>query len=399
MGDLSDLLANQARPPVAAKHPDGWQPGIVWDGQQGTVTTAPTEREPDPAMWAELIADWGLDPDHHRIVGDTIQFRGWDAAVGGGETRRMRYYRATVARRSDVVERADVAELVKLIGRKPVRAVTDTDHPALVVSVNDWQIGKGEGGGSAATVERINAATDGVRRRLRELTKLGRRPSRVVLANTGDLVEQTSGHYPSQAFTTDLNLREQLRVARRLLFALMDGCVTDGYAVTVTAVPCNHGENRGVSGKAQTTPDDNASLTIVEGIEEACATNPDRYGAVEFAYARDETLTIDVCGVNVGMTHGHKIPGSGSAAAKVEKWWTGQVMGSQPIAAADLLLTSHLHHLQVSEETGRTVIVAPAIDGGSHWYTAATGRSSPPGMLTLTIGDAHPRGWGDLHIC
>ncbi|MBK7048279.1 MAG: hypothetical protein IPH48_17630 [bacterium] len=102
--------------------------------------------------------------------------------------------------------------------------------------------------------------------------------------------------------------------------------------------------------------------------------------------------------MNVGMTHGHQVRGSGSAAAKVEKWWQGQIMGTQPVAAADLLMTAHLHHLQLSEETGRTVIIAPAIDGGSYWYTSATGRSSPRGMLTLTVGDAHHRGWGDLEV-
>ena len=122
-------------------------------------------------------------------------------------------------------------------------------------------------------------------------------------------------------------------------------------------------------------------------------------------------LVLDVAGVNVGLTHGHQIgggrrAGSGSSkgAASVEKWWEGQIMGNgrggcNAIASADLLLTAHRHHLQISEETGRTVMMAPAIDGGSYWYTSTTGRCSPPGMLTMTIGSAHVRGWGDLEIC
>ena len=360
-------------------------------------------------MWAELIADWGLDPTRHRIVDGSAQFRGWDAPIGGGEVRRLRYYRATIVEATAAVDRADVDQLVKAAMRKTPprnRCAIDSDNPAFIVSLNDWQIGKGEGGGTPATVDRIVASWDRARGRLRELTKLGRRPSRVVLANTGDLVEAVSGHYPSQPFTVDLNGREQLRVARRLLFRMVDDCVTDGYGVTVTAVPCNHGENRNGNGKAQTTPDDNASLTIVEGLEEACAANPDRYSGVDFAYARDLTMVLDVAGVNVGLTHGHQIggarrTGSGSArgAAAVEKWWEGQIMGCHPIAAADLILTAHRHHLQVSEETGRTVMMAPAIDGGSYWFTSTTGRTSPPGMLTLTIGAGHLRGWGDLEVC
>lgn len=253
-------------------------------------------------------------------------------------------------------------------------------------------------GGTPETVEQLLISFAAARQRLRELTKLKRRPSMIVLANTGDLVEAVSGHYPSQAFIVDLNAREQLRVARRLLFRMVDELVSDGYRVIVTAVPCNHGENRNGSGKAQTTPDDNASLTIVEGIEEACMANPQRYGDVSFAYAEDLTMVIDVCGVNLGLTHGHQIKGAGSGAASVEKWWQGQIMGCQPIASADIMLTAHRHHFQISEETGRTVIMAPSMDGGSYWYTSTTGRSAPRGMLMVSIGDAYDRGWAELCI-
>lgn len=253
-------------------------------------------------------------------------------------------------------------------------------------------------GGTPEMIDRLLISFAAVRARLRELTRLKRRPSMIVLANTGDLVEAVSGHYPSQPFIVDLNGREQLRVARRLLFRMVDELVSDGYRVLVTAVPCNHGENRNASGKAQTTPDDNASLTIVEGIEEACMANPDRYEGVSFAYAKDLTMVIDVSGVNLGLTHGHQIKGAGSGAASVEKWWQGQIMGCQPIASADILLTAHRHHFQISEETGRTVMLAPAMDGGSYWFTSTTGRSAPRGMLMVSIGDTYDRGWAELCI-
>lgn len=403
MARLSDLIEQERQAAPAAKAPKGWEPGCTWDPSrgEGEITTAGLDTEPTDLVWAELIKDWGLDPTRHQVVEGSVQVRGWDANVGKGEIKRLRYYRARIVDR--LSQPADVDELVKAAGRKrPRKAGTVTsEHPALVVSLNDWQVGKaGPDGSSEATVDFLVEAWDRVLVRLSELSKLGRRPSRVVLANTGDLVEGTSGHYPSQAFTVDLNLREQLRVVRRLLFRMVDDLVSLGYPVTLTAVPCNHGENRNGDGKAYTTPDDNHSLTVVEGVQEACNANPDRYTDVTFAYAQDLTLVLDVCGVNVGMTHGHQVRGgAASAAAKIEKWWQGQIMGCQPIASADMMLTAHLHHLQISEETGRTVIVAPAADGGSHWFSSATGKNSPRGMLTLTIGDAHPRGWGDLCVC
>src|SRR5690625_7809823 len=82
------------------------------------------------------------------------------------------------------------------------------------------------------------------------------------------------------------------------------------------------------------------------------------------------------------MTHGHQMRGSANAAgtAVAAKWWEGQIMGTQPIANADMLMTAHRHYLEVSEMTGRTIIQAPAFDGGSFWYTSATGRNSPRGL-------------------
>jgi len=42
---------------------------------------------------------------------------------------------------------------------------------------------------------------------------------------------------------------------------------------------------------------------------------------------------------------------------------------------------------------------APAMDGGSSWWTDMSGQNSPAGLLTLGIGTGYgPRGWGDLHI-
>ncbi len=409
MGALADMLAQPPRPAIITRPPKGWEPGVHDTGDRITITTDPLEAEPDPQVWAELVADWGIDPDRYVIVPGTMQFRGWDAAVGNGNVQRLRYYRVTLVERPQQGQRADVDELCSMAAkRKPARAgVVETTNPAAVISANDWQLGKGEGGGTEATVDHLVGSFDAWRQHRRWLAKTGRRPSSAVIANTGDLTERVQGHYPSQPFTVDLNDREQQKVARSLLMRLVDDAVDDGYPALVTAVPCNHGENRNGNGKAITTADDNMSLILVESIEEACRANPDRYVAVSFAYAADHVLAVPIAGVNVAMTHGHQI-GSGrrrasttaTGAAVVEKWWADQAFGDREnvMAHADILLTAHRHHLQISEETGRLVIVAPAADGGSYWYTSRTGRQSTRGVLTLTIGDDHPRGWGDLVI-
>jgi len=49
----------------------------------------------------------------------------------------------------------------------------------------------------------------------------------------------------------------------------------------------------------------------------------------------------------------------------------------------------------VKQSGARTHIQAPALDGGSQWFTEQAGVLAPAGMLTLTVGAA---GWDDLRV-
>lgn len=388
-----DVEAHESQ---SRRHPSGWEPGIAWSGDAGTITTPPMDSEPTGGVWTELVADWGLDPATTEVVPGSIQVRAWDTHDG----RRLRYYRAALQAKSNTGERADIEALCAIVmRRRSIIAPIITGERALLVALSDWQLGKGEGGGSAATTERICSAIDALPARLRELKRSGRAVSAVYLVGLGDLVEQCSGSYPAQAFTTDLDRREQLRLARRLILRAVDTVAPLVGRVVLAAVPGNHGENRNASGKAYTRTTDNDDLAVVEQVAEVLAANPARYGHVSTVLAESATLVLNVAGVPTAFAHGHKSGGGGHPAQRVEKWWQGQVMGRQPVADASLLLTGHYHHLIVSEGTGRTMVQVPAMDGGSEWFTDRTGQSSPAGMLTLGVGTAYgPRGWGDLAV-
>lgn len=396
---LSTALQRSVRrtPPA----PQGWEPGIAWNGSEGVLTTGPLEQDPDPALWSELIKDWDLDPSTTEVVPGTIQVRGWDANVGGGEIRRLRYYRATIRAKQRDDDRADVDALcAQIMSRRPRKRSTEvaTDL-SLVVPLSDWQIGKGEGGGTPAAVERIAAGLDAMADKVRDMTRRGRAPGAIYLLGMGDTVEQCDGHYAMQTFQTDLDRREQKRVARRLWTYAADIAAALAPRVVLAGVPGNHGENRR-DGKSFTTWTDNDDLAVIEETAEILAANPERYGHVTTVLARDLTLVLGVSGVNVGLAHGHQFGrGAGHAAGKAEKWWTGQIMGRQAVSEADILITGHLHHLVIAESTGRTHIQCPAQDGGSYWWTAQTGNNSPSGQLMFGVGTAYgPRGWGDLEI-
>lgn len=395
---LEESLKRSNRKPTPA--PSGWEPGIAWDGSEGTLTTGPLEQEPNLALWSELISDWNLDPDTTEIVPGTVQVRGWDANVGGGEVRRLRYYRATIRNRVSGGERVDVESLCREVTkRKPRKPASDADTGhSLVVPLSDWQIGKGEGGGTPASVDRIVAGIDAMTEKVKEMRRRGRAPEAIYLLGMGDTVEQCDGHYPSQEFTTDLDRREQKRVARRLWLRAVDVASALAPRVVIGGVPGNHGENRR-NGKAFTTVTDNDDLAVIEEVAEITSVNPERYGNVSAVLARDLVLVLGVSGVNVGLAHGHQFGNGGHPAVKAQKWWEGQIMGRQPVSDADILITGHFHHLVVAETSGRTHIQCPSQDGGSYWWTSMTGQNSPGGQLMLGVGTGYgPRGWGDLEV-
>lgn len=392
MKGIGDELASPTHKERRATHPKGWEPGYEQAGDSA-VGTAQFEDGADPSS-DELVAGFGLHPDEWAVVG-AVNCRRWQTYDG----RWLRYFKCDLVRRTRG-DRADVDALCAAAMRRRVKAppARTDDGWVSFVSLNDWQIGKGEGGGTAATVEWL-------RERFAMLDDLWRkdRPAEIHLGSTGDLSEGVTGHYASQAFTVDLDQREQDRVARRLLLALLDIAARRAPLVTVSGVPCNHGQNRNGAGKMHTTVSDNKTLTYVENVQEVAAANPDAYGHVRFLYPPDETLVADMAGVPVALNHGHSFGGGGALVA-ADKWWTGQIKGMLPAAGAVMLLTAHRHHLTVSEESGRTIMLAPACDGGSGWYTRTTGASSPRGLLTVKVGAGigNPlegeRCWDDLTI-
>jgi len=354
------------------------------------------DREPEQGVWAELIADWGLNPTETEVIEGSVQVRAWDTHDG----RRLRYYRATIRKATAGTDQPDIDALCRMIEKRRPTKIATTEAPrAVLCCLSDWQLGKGEGGGTEATIERILVAAAELVARIKELSKAGRPPATIYLVGLGDLVEQCSGHYPSQAFTTDLDRRSQMRLARRLILHYVDSVLPLAPRIVLGAVPGNHGENRNSSGKAYTTATDNDDLAVFEGVAEILAANPDRYGHVHTVLAESNTLVLDVAGVPVAFAHGHKANGGGHPAAKLEGWWKGQVMGRQPVADAAILITGHFHHLIVSETTGRTFMQVPAMDGGSEWWTDQTGQNSATGTLCLGVGEGYgARGWGDLIV-
>jgi len=383
-------LRNHDRP----QHPQGWEPGITWDGTTGEISSGALDTEPTDAIWQELVKDWGVG-GNVQIIPGSVQVRAWDAFVGG-EMVRMRYYRARLEPSISTEDRADIDALCALVekrGKAPAQAVENGDK-GLVVALSDWQAGKTDiNGGTPEFVERLMATFDRLELHAKKHRKV---IGAIYLVGLGDLIENCGEHYSAQTFSVDLDRREQCRLVRRLILNLVDRLVKLGVPIILGAVPGNHGENRR-GGKAFTNVfQDNDDLAVVEQVAEILAANSERYGRVSVptgAIAEDHTMTLDVMGVAVGFAHGHQIKGGAPT------WWVKQAHGRQEIGHADILVTGHYHHLAISESSGRTWMQSPAMDAGSRWYTAQSGASAPAGMLTFLAGEScGDRGWSDLAV-
>ena len=383
---FEEILAVQQEIEAAKRpkreHFEGWEPGVAWDGKQGTITSTamPADNAPD---WDTILRVWGLDPALFSVV-EPVLFNVW----GDPNGNLNRQWKGKVIQ-NRAPEGADFAALLDEVKRyKPKRVAALEGDVALVVALSDFQMGKGEGGGSAGIVSRFLIGITEVEARWRELVKLGRPLDKLVVVGLGDLFESCAGHYAMQTFQADLDRREQTTVLRRILVKALTHWATFAPRIIVAAVPGNHGENR-QNGKAFTNFGDNDDVAVMEQVAEIVRANP-AYDHISFVFPKNElTLTLDVNGTIVGLAHGHQVKGS------AESWWGKQAFGLQPIGDADILLTGHYHHLVVKQSGARTHFQAPALDGGSQWFTEQAGVVAPAGLLTITVGRY---GWDDLRV-
>jgi hypothetical protein len=400
-------FAKNAQSPAPAKHPSGWEPFVEERGDTAVAVSQPmTDANPDER---KLLDGWQLNPDEWRIVGP-VNCRRWqantpvivDGKTVGYEQTWLYYYKANLERIDPRRDSALAALMDEIRSHRPKKrgSVGSTDARAFGVCVADWQLGKNDGGGTNGIVARALRAIDAAAERQKDLRRIGRGSSALYVFGLGDLIENCGGYYEQQAFRVELNLRDQINVARRLIIKAIEHWAPMFDRVVVAAVGGNHGENRS-DGKSFTDFADNHDVGIFEQVADVIAMNAAAFGHVSFAIPKhDLTLTLDVCGTITALAHGHQFRRGSSQAQKAIEWWKGQAMGNTPVGDASLLLSAHYHQFIVQRMNTKTHIQCPSIEGASEWFHNTTGYmgKQPPGVLTLTIGAADPSGWGNLEI-
>jgi len=377
--DIGEALRVTTPTPTVRRqeHPTGFE--YEWDGNGGFIAKPLPEQ---PRTWDDLIREADLDPNEVEVVGDP-QIRGWDAAIGNGEIRRMRYFRINVRRKT---LKRDIDELVKAAkrsGRLESSAQADTTQ-AFLVALGDLQLGKMDGDGTEGTVERFLDKTSQAVKRYKRIAK----GSPAYLVHLGDCIEGFVSQGGANAWRTTLPLTEQVELYGRLLIEQIKAFAAVAPQIVVVGVPGNHDEaNRplhtyGDSWATFAVANARSALDLAGNYDHVTLHTP----------ARDElTLTLDVCGTVVGMAHGHQW-----RAGQATTWWAKQSHGRQPIGDADLLLSAHLHHLRI-EHTGsdKTWLQVPALESGSQWWKHRTGEWGQPGIVTALVGGGS---WSALEV-
>ncbi len=366
-----------------------WTPGVTWMGDEGTITTPPVEGETHPD-WSGVLRMWGLDPEHFAVV-EPVLFNVWGDTLG----ILNRQWKGKVVRKGRQ-ETADIDALIQEIKKHKPRERKEIEGGAsLVVCASDWQVGKRDGDGLKGLVGRWLQAIDDVELRLKELKKLGRPIDSITVLCLGDLVEGCDGHYDIQTFTVEVDRRDQVKIARRLLRDALIRWSKVVPSITVAAIGGNHGENR-KNGKAFTTLSDNDDVALVESVAEIFQANPEAYGHIKFAIPTDElSLTLEVHGKIIGITHGHLARSGAGTEAKLRRWIADQTLGRQRIGDCDILVTGHYHSFKLADWGGVKWIQAPALDGGSVWWRQSTGEIADVGVLTFLVSS---QGVSDIQL-
>jgi len=379
--DLTKLGDTSPTKHRGKRYPDGWQPrSEVEDGVGGFIVSEPYTDTVDPDGLFELH---GLNPGEWTITRSrSSRWQMWRSGEDEPvwlKASQIHFEPAASVR----VAMADADKIVTQISKWRPRTPKQTTGRSLWCPVGDTQIGKIEGGGTAATIDRFLTETDSMVATQREV-----KAEQVVLPWLGDCIEGVVSQKGKVQGRIDLTVTEQVRVIRRLLMAQLKAHAPYTDKIVVPAIPGNHDEP---SRELFTVGTDSWALDAVSAVADGVAENPELCDKITFLYPDPDTMTVtlDDQDVRVSMAHGHQFP---TSKGGWERWWDGQIRSRLLPGDADILLAAHRHHLEVKDfGGGRVFIQIPALDGGSQHFDDRVGGNTPSRMVSFVLDDGRIR--------
>jgi len=387
MSELTDRLAALVSPGPsgsdmkALNTPESWKPRLEVDPDGGYLISTPRPAGEIPDA-EQLLHEFDLDPMMWSIT--SLRKSRWQNHAGDW----LEAYRASLApvQPENTELDFDLEQLIHEVSKwRPSKGQKkQTGELAYLFVPSDQQIGKKQGDdGTESTISRLLSMTDEAVQRLKELRKIGRSIGTVVIALPGDHVEGNTsqgGKLQSPA-ASDLGLTEQTRVARRLLLAQIKAFAPLADRIIVPVVNGNHDE---VTRQVHVDPSDGWNVEIASAVQDACAEN-ENLSHVEFRFPEKshQTLAVDVCGTMLGLFHGHQ------TGSNVMKYLQEQSAGQTALGLCDVWVSGHYHNFKCMDVGERLWVQAPTTDVGSAWFRDRHGLESPPGILTMVIGEGY----------
>ena len=366
-------------------HPKGFEPSVYYSEKTKSGEIVSKPQPSNNVDWQEQLESYfGVDAGNYRVVENTAEIRFWDVNAGMGQIERLYYFKAKIVSDEVYMPDEDFKKLLQLASKKkplPKQKVTKNTK-TFTIALADFQIGKG---GTEESIERFMSYIPKIKKQVKELQK-HETIDQVLFAGLGDLVEGCSGHYAMQEFQTELDDRQQQKVARRMIYTLIKEIMPLFKRGLVAFAGGNHGEKR-QNGKAYTTFGDNKDVMLAEELQEIFKEAPAYKDILDFIIPESElSLTFDVSGVVLSILHGHQMRAGTNSQAKARKWLSDQAFARNSIADSDILLHGHYHYFSAYESSDRLIVQAPTLDSGSEWFENTKGDKSRAGMLTLVIG-------------
>jgi hypothetical protein len=378
------------------KHKNGvaqWVPGMDLGTDDGEVRTVPRwvgDGLSEPGD-ADLMREVGVNPEDWEII--ARRESRWQQYENGPW---LRAYRISVRRTSRRTGDLPVEVMTEILKNNYGAITTGAPlhgNDVFVVPVGDLQVGKIDGGGTEALIDRFGHMTEKVRQRL---AREGH-TRRLVLPWLGDCIEGIVSQGGRLATRLDVSVTEQVRIYRRLMLHQIATLAPYAEHVIIPVVPGNHDET---TRQFATDTLDSWAIEGASAVQDALVLSG-KYPHVTFLYPQPEELVVTL---NVGtderpwllaFTHGHL---AGSQVRSLE-WWKAQAFGRQHGGAADMLFSAHFHNLRMQMAGGgRTWIQIPSLDGGSNWFRRTRGEDETAGMVSVWVTPGIGKGWEGLTV-
>lgn len=368
-------MLENLNPAAKVEAPNDFRPALEFDGENITATL-PANR----SDWEEFLREQGFDPAEFEVVG-APRVSKWQTYHGDW----LSSYRFNFRRITQQTDLQLVWKTAKAAARKGKPFIPKSDK-AFVIMLSDFQLGKTDHRGNhEQTILSIFDAYLRIENKLKQL-----KPSQVILAELGDIVEGFSNKADMQQLRTNsLSIMQQVDLAISLIWDLVKRVNKYCENVTYATVASNHCQFRINKQQVGMPGQDDWGIFIAKQIHKLSQETKISV-RVLIPEPSDESLALDVFGDQfhvLGLWHGHQSP----RPEQVPDFWTKQAFGRQPIHAASIGLTGHFHHLRVQElgahanGGSRFWIQGKTMDTGSNWWRLNSGSESTPGIVCFEL--------------